>query len=242
MRVAVLGAGRLGTALAASLVAAGLDAIGPVGRGEIGRLMAERLTVVMLCVPDASIATVAAKFPPEQRLGHCSGALGLDVLGRRSGLSLHPLTSLTGAEASLAGVGAALDATDTEALTVAQSLARSLGMRPFRIASEDRAAYHAAASCAANFLVTVEAAAERIAATAGVSRDLLVPLVRAAVENWATLGPERALTGPIARGDVGTVARQREALTERTPELVALFDALVQATEDLARAARAVTA
>ena len=49
-----------------------------------------------------------------------------------------------------------------------------------QVADGDRAAYHAAASIAANFLVVLEGAAERLAATAGVQRELLVPLVRAA--------------------------------------------------------------
>jgi predicted short-subunit dehydrogenase-like oxidoreductase (DUF2520 family) len=65
---------------------------------------------------------------------------------------------------------------------------------------------------------------------------VFVPLVRATVENWAALGPERALTGPVARGDEATVARQRDAVAERVPELVPLFDALVEATRELARA------
>ena len=95
---------------------------------------------------------------------------------------------------------------------------------------QDRAAYHAAASVASNFLVTLEGAAERLAATAGVERALLAPLVRAAVENWAARGAEEALTGPIARGDDETVARQRAAVAERTPDLLPLFDAMVDAT------------
>ena len=48
-----------------------------------------------------------------------------------------------------------------------------------------------------------------------------MPLVRATVENWARSGPERALTGPVARGDEATVARQRGAIAERAPELLA---------------------
>ena len=103
-------------------------------------------------------------------------------------------------------------------------------MRSTRVADEDRAAYHAAASIASNFLVTLEGAAERLAATAGVDRALLAPLVRAAVENWAARGAEDALTGPIARGDEETVARQRAAVAERTPDLLPLFDAMVDAT------------
>jgi predicted short-subunit dehydrogenase-like oxidoreductase (DUF2520 family) len=61
-----------------------------------------------------------------------------------------------------------------------------------------------------------------------------VPLVRATVENWAALGPERALTGPVARGDEATVARQRAAVAERAPDLLAMFDELVAGTRSLA--------
>ena len=60
--------------------------------------------------------------------------------------------------------------------------------------------------------------------------------MRAAVENWAALGPERALTGPVARGDEATIAAQRDAISERAPELLKLFDALVEATRELAAA------
>jgi predicted short-subunit dehydrogenase-like oxidoreductase (DUF2520 family) len=107
-------------------------------------------------------------------------------------------------------------------------------MAATEIADEDRAAYHAAASVASNFLVVIEDAAERLAATAGADRDLLVPLVRAAVDNWAAVGAERALTGPIARGDEATVAAQRAAVADRTPDLLPLFDALADATRALA--------
>ncbi len=66
--------------------------------------------------------------------------------------------------------------------------------------------------------------------------------MRATVENWARLGPERALTGPVARGDEQTVAAQRAAVAERAPELLAMFDALVDATRSLAATGGQVTA
>jgi predicted short-subunit dehydrogenase-like oxidoreductase (DUF2520 family) len=140
----------------------------------------------------------------------------------------------TAGSAGFHGAGAAIDATSPRALVLADDLARTLGMRPVRVAPEDRALYHAAASMASNFLVTLEAAAERLAASAGVERSLLVPLVRATVANWAAVGPEDALTGPVARGDEDTVRRQRDAVAERAPDLLELFDALVAATRSLA--------
>ena len=82
--------------------------------------------------------------------------------------------------------------------------------------------------------MTLEDAAEQLLATTGAPRDLLVPLVRATVENWAALGAEEALTGPIARGDEVTVERQRAAIAERAPELLAMFDALADVTRGVA--------
>ena len=110
-------------------------------------------------------------------------------------------------------------------------------MRPVEVADRDRAAYHAAASIAANFLVTLEGQAERLAATAGVPREHLVPLARAALENWAANGAEHALTGPVARKDEATIERQRAAIQERAPDLVDTFDALVAASRVLLAAA-----
>jgi predicted short-subunit dehydrogenase-like oxidoreductase (DUF2520 family) len=229
--IAIVGAGRLGTALAAALSAAGYDVLGPLGRdADPGEARA-----VILCVPDGEIARAAESVPPDRLVGHCSGATGLDVLTPHEAFSLHPLMTVPpeAPPTVFAGAGCAIDGSTPRALAAAGELAAALGMRATHVADEDRAAYHAAASIASNFLITLEGAAERLAATAGVDRELLAPLVRAAVENWAARGAEEALTGPIARGDDATVARQRAAVEERTPDLLPLFDALVEATRAL---------
>jgi predicted short-subunit dehydrogenase-like oxidoreductase (DUF2520 family) len=231
--IAVVGAGRLGTALTAALRAAGLSVTGPLRRDPD----LQGATLVLLCVPDGEIGAASAGITPGPLVGHCSGATTLEPLAGHEALGLHPLMTVPAGSPPevFRGAAAAVDGSTPRALAAAEALAGLLGMRPMRIAPEDRAAYHAAASIASNFLVTLEAAAERLAATAGVDRAALAPLVRAAVDTWAELGPERALTGPIARGDEGTVARQREAVLARTPELAPLFDALVEATRALAR-------
>src|SRR5436190_158044 len=90
--------------------------------------------------------------------------------------------------------GEAVAGTTERALAVAEHLAERLGLRTFEIADADRATYHAAASIASNFLVTLEDAAETVLRSAGGGRSLLVPLVRAALENWAALGGSEALT------------------------------------------------
>jgi predicted short-subunit dehydrogenase-like oxidoreductase (DUF2520 family) len=229
-RLAIIGGGRLGTALARALRAARYEVTGPLGRGA----NPADVDALLLCVPDQEIAAAASLIPAGPLVGHCSGATGLDPLTPHESFSLHPLMTVTEAGATFTGAGAAIAGSTPSALGLARELSLALGMHPVEITDGDRAAYHAAASIASNFLVTVEAAAERVAASAGAHRDLLVPLVRATVENWAALGGQRALTGPVARGDEETVDRQREAIAERAPEILPLFDALVQATRELA--------
>ncbi len=223
--LAIVGAGRLGPALHSALPGAG----GPYGRGFDGA----GYDIVLLCVPDADIAAAAAGIAPGPLVGHCSGATGLGVLAPHEAFGLHPLMTVTRDGAQFAGAGAAVAGSTPHALQTAHALATRLGMTAAEIRDEDRAAYHAAASIASNFLVTLEGAAEQLLQTAGADREILVPLVRAAVENWARLGASDALTGPIARGDEETVARQREAVAERTPQLLDLFDALTARTRAL---------
>jgi predicted short-subunit dehydrogenase-like oxidoreductase (DUF2520 family) len=239
---AIVGAGRAGTALAAALRAAGLAVEGPLGRGDVPTTDA----AVLLCGPDAQIAVAARALVPGRPVGHTSGATSLDVLtdAGHEAFSLHPLMTIPfGASAAqLAGAPAAVAGSTPRALRIARALAHAAGLEPIDIADGDRAAYHAAASIAANLLVTLEDGAERLLATAGADRSVLVPLVRAAVEAWARDGGERALTGPIARGDHETVARQRAAVAERTPDLLDVFDALAAATARLAARDAAVAA
>jgi predicted short-subunit dehydrogenase-like oxidoreductase (DUF2520 family) len=232
-RLAVVGPGRLGHALVQALGEAEdprYRVLGPVGRGADGH----DCDAVLLCVPDHEIAAAASLIDPGRLVGHCSGATGLEELGPHEAFSLHPLMTVTGPWVRFTGAGAAVAGSTARALAFSEELAGTLGMRPVRVPAEDRALYHAAASMASNFLVTLEAAAERLAASTGVDRALLAPLVRASVENWAAAGGPEALTGPVARGDEDTVRRQREAVAARAPDLLELFDALVQATRVLA--------
>jgi len=226
----VVGAGRMGSALTTALRDAGLEQVtGPLARGE---RCPDDADCVLLCVPDAEIGNAARDVIRGPLVGHASGATTLAPLAPHESFSMHPLMTVPG---TFAGASAAVAGSSDRALATATALATALGMQPFEIEDEDRAAYHAAASIASNYLVALEDAAERLLATTGASRELLVPLVRATVENWARDGAA-ALTGPIARGDDETVARQRAAIEERLPELLELFDALAVQTRAVAAA------
>ena len=226
-RCAVIGNGRVGNALVTSLPWLN----GPFGRGCDGA----EFDLVLLAVSDGEIARAAGAIRPGPLVGHCAGSLGLEVLAPHEAFGVHPLMTVVGDNAAFAGAGAAIAGSTPRALNAARVLADALHMHAVEISDRDRAAYHAAASIASNLLVTLEDAAEVMLRTAGADRAILVPLIRATIENWAALGAPAALTGPIVRGDEATVARQRDAVIERAPELLALFDALCDRTRVIAQ-------
>ncbi|MGH8953467.1 MAG: DUF2520 domain-containing protein [Microbacterium sp.] len=223
--IAIVGAGRLGGVLARALRAAGFGVLGPLRRDD----RMPDADIALLCVPDSAIAAVAFAARPHARLvAHVSGATPLADVD----FSIHPLQTFTGTETPevFRGIGVAVDGRTPEALAVAEQLAAALGATPFRVDDAHRAAYHAAASFASNFVLTVLDAAERLAAPSGLDRAHLAPLLQQTVDNWVASGAASALTGPIARGDEATVARQRAA----SADFADLFDALAAATRAVA--------
>jgi predicted short-subunit dehydrogenase-like oxidoreductase (DUF2520 family) len=221
-RIAVVGAGRVGSAIALGLARAGIAVDGPLGRGAT----AVGADLVILAVPDREIAAAARLIPAGTLVGHCSASTPLDVLEPHEGFLLHPLKSVPTPDAAFAGAFAAVAGSTPRALGTAEALATTLGLLPVHIAEADRALYHASASLTANALVALLWDAERMAASAGLPREALAPLAAGALDAWQARGAQAALTGPVARGDHDTVARQRDAVASRHPELVELWDAM----------------
>ena len=232
--IGIIGDGRAGNVFSTAFRSTGLEVSGPLARGE---QFASDPGLVLICTPDAAIPEAALTVPIHIPLGHCCGAHGTEIFGNRENtFCLHPLMTLTNSssESDLNGAWAAIDGSSEEMLQLAASLAKACKMTPTQIDSDHRPTYHAAASIASNFLITVEAVAEHVAKQAGLPREALIPLAQATLANWSTLGSAGALTGPVARGDEATVERQREAIAEAAPDLLDLFDLLCEATRGVA--------
>jgi predicted short-subunit dehydrogenase-like oxidoreductase (DUF2520 family) len=197
-------------------------------------------TILILAVPDSALAEVAHDLafagpaPPGCAVFHLSGALSTEVLAPLHGVgytvgSIHPLQAV--ADPWLSGdrlMGAAFAiAGEPAALVAARRVVDELAGRALVIAPTRRPVYHAAASVASNFLVSLMAFAVRLMDQAGVSEadalPALLPLVRGTLDNLQQLGVPAALTGPIARGDVDTV---RLHLARLSPEDRVLYCAL----------------
>jgi predicted short-subunit dehydrogenase-like oxidoreductase (DUF2520 family) len=194
--ITVIGTGRAGSAIAARLRERGV----PLRAGGDLRL---------LCVPDRAIGAVARSIEAGPWVAHVSGGTPLAALEPHTArFSVHPLQTLTLARGpeQLDGAWGAITAEDDDARARALWLAETLGLRPFTLADEHRAAYHAGASIASNFLVTLYRAAAALVTEAGAPAEALVPLMTRTIEN------DFELTGPISRGDWETVERHRAAL------------------------------
>ena len=217
--IRVIGAGRVGSAISARLSERGID------------LREDGAELVLLCVPDGAIADVAGRIEPGPWIAHTSGGTPLAALDpHRRRFGLHPLQTFTLARGpeQLDGSYSAITAESNEARTLGFELAELLGLRPFELADEDRALYHAGAVVASNFLVTLHDAAAELVEAAGAPPEALVPLMTRVIEN------RFELTGPIARGDWETVERHFEAIRARRPSLEPLYRTLADATEALA--------
>jgi predicted short-subunit dehydrogenase-like oxidoreductase (DUF2520 family) len=212
--VTVIGAGRVGSAVSARLAERDVDV------REDGELR-------LLCVPDSAVAEVARGIDPGPWVAHVSGATPLIALEPHAQrFSVHPLQTFTLARGpeQLDGAWAAVTGDDEEARARALWLAQTLGLRPFELTDASRPLYHAGASIASNYLVTLYRAASRLFDDAGAPPEALVPLMTRTIENGFEL------TGPIARGDWSTVDRHLDAIREREPELEEMYTALAEVT------------
>jgi predicted short-subunit dehydrogenase-like oxidoreductase (DUF2520 family) len=272
LRVGVIGAGRVGTALAVALTRAGhkvtaASAVSDVSRDRIRRYLtgtpvvqpaevAEVCDLVLLTVPDDALAGLvgglAATGAPliGRMVMHASGRHGLAVLepAVQHGalpLALHPVMTFTGRPDDvdrLAGICFGVTA-PAVLRPAAEVLVMEMGGEPVFIAEADRDLYHAALAGAANHLVTQVAQAEDLLAKAGVAQPArMLGPLLSAALDNALRLGDAALTGPVARGDADTVASHVAVLRAEAPEALPAYLALARLTATRALAAGTLTA
>jgi predicted short-subunit dehydrogenase-like oxidoreductase (DUF2520 family) len=254
LAVAIVGAGRVGTAIGRALAARGHRIVAasvarPSSAERVRALLgdvpvaapaeaAAAAAVVVIAVPDDALPAVAAEVARGVRPGavvvHTSGIAGTDVLAAcgPNVAALHPAQTVAEPTADLAGAFFGVTAPPHLAAWAAWFVGE-VGGTPVAVPEERRALYHAALAIASNFTAVLAADAADLLGQAAP----LGPLLRQTVENVLRLGGDRALTGPVVRGDAGTVRRHLAALAAAAPQLVEAY--VANARRALDRAVRA---
>jgi predicted short-subunit dehydrogenase-like oxidoreductase (DUF2520 family) len=216
MDVAVLGAGRVGTAIAVRLKAAGHRIVAASGRDRTPERVREflgavpilsaadaarRAEVSLIATPDDAIEPTCAEIVDAggvttgSIVAHLSGATSLDALSAAESaaatvLSLHPLQTLPDVPSAvqrLVGCPIAVTARTDTGRAVGELLAADVGGRPFALADEAKPLYHAAAVFASNYLVTITALARDVGVVAGLD-DPIALLAGLQATTLANLG------------------------------------------------------
>lgn len=190
-----------------------------LGRGRVGRALAQAWGdrvhlasgrerpegLVVLAVPDAAVPDLAAGFPG--RCVHLSGSLHLEGVP-----CAHPLASFTGVAADWREVPLALTGAVPTRLVEAFE---DLGFRPFELAPEQKALYHACAVLTSGHAATLWLGAQALLAREGIhlpGRGLMA-LAAGTLANVEIHGAA-GRTGPFVRQDLATILRDADALPE----------------------------
>ena len=197
--VAIIGPGKLGTALAQAFRGAGYHISEIVARDESAnqkhaQSFARKLgaqfsplseakldaAVIWICVPDDTISSIARQLA--RRKGwrgkivlHSSGALSSEELlplKQRGAVigSAHPMMTFANqAPVEWKGIPFAIEG-DRAAVAFAREVARQLKLDAFTISARSKPLYHAVGSFASPIFVGLLSTAERVARAAGVSK------------------------------------------------------------------------
>ncbi len=206
----------------------------------------------LIATPDGSIPAVIETLrqsnliKPGNIVFHCSGALSSEELQPLADIgariaSVHPIHSFASATSSVndfSGSHCACEG-DNAALAQLKPLFTSIGGQCFTIEQQNKSLYHAASVMACNYLVTLLEASRETFAIAGISEEqanqLMAPIVHQTADNLFNNSAADVLTGPIARGDVKTVQKQLDKLSEEDGELANLYRSLGVKTVAIAR-------
>jgi len=199
--------------------------------------------VVWICVGDDAIVNtahdIANQFGANARgqiflhtsAGHSFRELApLKKLGAAIG-SAHPARGFPAPQrVSLAGTYFAIEG-DAAATKAASAMVKRMAGIGFLLRTNDKAMYHACCVLSSGLLVAHMAAAEAMAAAAGVPKSvaprLIAKLAGGSFGNWQQRGAAKSFTGPAARGNIETV-RAQLASVNAMPELDAIYRSLTE--------------
>ena len=251
--VGFIGAGKVGTALAARLFKGGYHVIAVADTNlrateklvelvpgcqvlKNAQQIADSADHVFITTPDDFIHKVASELTwhHDQNVVHCSGAASIDILdpAKKSGAmvgSFHPCQAFASVDQAIKNLPGSTFAIEAQGslLDILKEMASTIGCDWIVLKPGNKALYHAAAVFASNYFVTLLKVATDLFQNFDVpttqSTKILMPLIQGNIKNINNIGLPSCLTGPIARGDVSTIEKHIFALKEKEPSILKLY-------------------
>jgi predicted short-subunit dehydrogenase-like oxidoreductase (DUF2520 family) len=251
----LIGAGRVGTAVALLLQQSGHRVLGVASRSsesadragallnapvfDVSRLPAAE--TVLLGVPEGALEDLGRRVARQGGFDvvcHFAGSVGILPLeavteAGMSAAAVHPVQScpdVATAVDRLPGSAWGVTASSEAARWAFDLITNDLHGLPVMVAEADRALWHAAAVVTANGATALMSLGEAILTEIGIDHPqaVLGPLLAGAVSNAHARGAAAALTGPFVRGEAATVRSHVEALRGRSPALLEGYRLIAQ--------------
>lgn len=267
MKVALVGAGNVGTAVSWLLAQKDHDVVAVASRNPESAAAASRrlgadvhaiedlpaVDLVLVGTSDAAIEEVSAAIASRVAQGalvcHFAGSLGPSVMravtkeGAKA-CATHPVQACPTIDAAIARIpGSAWGVTCSDADAeerIVGLIERDLDGLPVRVREQDRSIWHAAAVATSNGIAALLATGESILSDIDVDDpvSVLLPLAEGTLQNAREGGGGAAiLTGPVVRGEKETVRRHVAALRDRPGAQFAQYRAAALLTVQAAVAA-----
>ena len=255
LAIGLIGTGRLGKALALSLMDCGLRvaAVGSLTLDESAPLaamipgcanstpqqVADCCDLVFITTIDGAIQSTAdaLRWRAGQGVVHCSGATEVSTLVKaaRDGAQIggfHPMQTFGDPEAarrSLPGCTITIEA-EPPLYEVLHAIAVRLQCRVNLLPPGMRGRYHAAAGYASQFINVILREASQIWQSWGATEEdavvALLPLVSGTLASIQSAGLARGMPGPVSRGDIVSIEKHLASLSELPLPLQHLYRAM----------------
>ena len=258
-KIGIIGAGRLGSALAFASFPNG-DVVAASSRSAQRRKWMEKLIpnltatsdpsevarladLVFITTSDEAIRHVCENIDwlPSHHVVHCSGVLSLDILesAKNAGAlvaGFHPLQTFPdyGNSYRLWEISIAIDSEFSDLSEWLTDLVHAFKSEPFPIQGETaHAAYHASAVLACGLLAGLVGISAELWQSADIDRPralkLLSPILKSTIEAITEDGIPDAISGPYVRGDIQTIKTHLETTNNINPDISRAYAALALA-------------
>lgn len=246
-KIAIIGTGKVGTALGEAFSKAGYKIVGVVSREKKKAKRCMKLTkcknwsndpkeivkiadIILITVRDEEIEKVSSIIKDRVKKNavviHTSGALPSTILHAKIRLSLHPIFSFKGLslkKGTYFGIEGEIE--------VGKKLVNSIGGKYLIIEPILKPLYHAGLTFVSSYILALLNIGITLLREAKIKnpKEITFSLLTSVLENVKKFGIMNAVTGPVKRGDISIVKKEMEVLKKISKNIGTLYELLYEA-------------